>query len=534
MLVDNPRATLTPMAAESGPPSSAKHSEPPPSRMSLPPMSETSRREGALAFRNALKLASSLLITWGVALVVTFKLPKYLGPEHFGHYKFGDQFAMSLAVFLSLGVDTYISREVAVRPKHASDFFGGVLATRALVIVPLAIFAVFFLHGAAAERRIAAGLFGIAYLFTTLNNTFQQTLQAASRVGKLAVANVMAKVLWGGGTLAAVLTDQPFWVLPLPLVVSEGAKAAVLFYATREAIDLRIRLDMEATKAVLKVAFPFFIANVAVNLGSSIDVVVLGKIVSEDSSEVGWYGAARQIAQLSALLSPILSGVLIPMMSRAKARNEKEFFRILRRGIEGVMVVSIPLSLLLALGADFWIHVALKDKFLPAADSLRCLTPTFSLAYANVLLWLALMILDKSWTITIVSIAGLILLPVFILIAVPLTQGLGDGGAGMGVGIALSTRELVIVIVFLCFLGRNAVDRRAALATIKSLAIAGIVIAAHMFMGRFLGHGLTRITVDGLLYAVLAVASGVVRPADVKAVLKMVKDRKKPQIQNPD
>ena len=77
--------------------------------------------EGATALRNAVKLATSLLLTWGVALVITFKLPKYLGPTVFGHYKFGDQFAMSLAVFLSLGVDTYISREVAVRPKHASE-----------------------------------------------------------------------------------------------------------------------------------------------------------------------------------------------------------------------------------------------------------------------------------------------------------------------------------------------------------------------------------------------------------------------------
>jgi O-antigen/teichoic acid export membrane protein len=492
---------------------------------STPPSSEEhTKREGLLALRNAAKLAASMILTWGVALIVTFKLPKYLGPELFGHYRFGDQFAMSLAVFLSLGVDTYISREIAIRPKHLSDFFGGVLVTRALVILPLIVVAFFVLDGEVHERRIAALLFAFAYIFTALNQTFQQTLQAASKVDGLAIANVLAKVLWGGGTFAAVTFQAPFWVLPLPMVIGEGLKAGFLYIATKDAVDLRLRFDLEETKKVLRVAFPFYIANVAVSLGSSIDVVVLGKVVSKTSPEVGWYGAARQIAQLSALLSPIMSGVLIPMMSRAKARNVDDFYRILRRGFEAVIVVSIPLTLILALGAEFWIHITIKDKFLPSADSLRWLAPTFVFAYANVLLWLALMILDRSWTITIVSIAGLVLLPVLIVVAVPITQGRGPGGAGMGVAMALSARELVIVLVFLAFLRDKALDRRGFMSLIKSLAICVVVTIAHHFMEAL---GPLRLAVDAALYGVLALVLGVIAPRDIKAVLQMVKDRKK-------
>ncbi|MDB5220823.1 MAG: Membrane protein involved in the export of O-antigen, teichoic acid lipoteichoic acid [Myxococcaceae bacterium] len=484
------------------------------------------RHEGLLALRNAAKLAASMILTWGVALIVTFKLPKYLGPERFGHYRFGDQFAMSLAVFLSLGVDTYISREIAVRPKHLSEFFGGVLVTRALVILPLIVVAFFFLDGEVHERRLAAGLFALAYLFTALNQTFQQTLQAASKVDGLAVANVVAKVLWGGGTFAAVTMQAPFWVLPLPMVVGEGLKCAFLYVATRDAVDLKLRIDLEETKKVLKISFPFYIANVAVSLGSSIDIVVLGKIVSKTSEEVGWYGSARQIAALSALLSPIMSGVLIPMMSRAKARNVDDFYRILRRGFEAVLVVSLPLTLILALGAEYWIHITIKDRFLPAADSLRWLAPTFVFAYANVLLWLALMILDRSWTITIVSIAGLLLLPVLIIIAVPLFAPMGPGGAGMGVAIALSTRELIIVLVFLAFLREKAMDRRAVASVVKSLLICVAVVVADHFMKPHLIPPL-RLALDAALYGLLAVAVGVIAPKDLKAVLKMVKDRKK-------
>jgi O-antigen/teichoic acid export membrane protein len=516
-----------------------------------PPPSEQTRREGVLALNNGIKLAASLVLTWGVALIITFKLPKYLGPEPFGWYRYGFDFALSAAVFIGLGVDTYISREVAVRPKHASDFFGGVVVMRGLVLIPVFLYGAFHLQHKRPEEQLAAALFGVTQVFIVMNQTFQQTLQAASKVGGLAIANVVAKVLWGGGLYAAISLKTPFWVLPLPMLAAEALKAGFLYAATKDAVGLRVRVDWKATIAVLKVSAAFFVANAAVQLGSSIDLVILRELVGGGCDEVrkvtdvaqatdrrclevGWYGAARETARLSALMSPVLSGVLVPMMSRAKHRSEEEFFKILRRGIEGVNVVSIPLTLMLALGADFFVRLVFKAAFAPAAASLRWLAPTFVLAYQNVLLWVALMILGRAWTITIISIAGLALLPAFILPIVPLAASFGDGGRGMGVAMAISARELVIVIVFFLVLGKRALDRRSVLSTVKSLTICVAVVGLDFALTRWLGTAPpllvgARLALDALAYALLALAIGVIRPADVKDVLRMIKDRKKLQ-----
>ncbi|MFO0742985.1 MAG: oligosaccharide flippase family protein [Labilithrix sp.] len=491
----------------------------------MPAVSDA-RHEGATALKNGVKLATSLVLTWGVALVITFKLPRYLGPLHLGFYKYGLDFATMLAVFLGFGIDTYVSREVAIRPKHASDFFGGVVLLRSLALAPLFVFGWFFLQHKAPEERLAAVLFGVTQVFVILNATFQQMLQAASQVGGLAVANVVAKILWGGGTLAAVMFGAPFWVLPLPMLASEAMKAGFLWLATRSAIDLELKLDFTETRKVLRIAFPFFIANAAVSFGATLDIVVLRELVPEGSDEVGWYGAASMIAKLSALMSPVLSGVLVPMMSRAKHRSEEDFFRIFRRGLEAVLVVAIPLTLLLALGAEFVVTLPLKAAFLPAARSLQWLAPTFVLAYANVLLWIALMILDRSWTITVISFVGLALLPILILAIHPFVKSLGPGAIGMGVAMALSTRELIIAIVFAIFIGKRAIDQRSLLSVTKSLGICCATIAAHTSLTS-LGH--LRLLVDMAVYGVLLLATGVVRPSDVKDILKMIKNRKQLQ-----
>jgi O-antigen/teichoic acid export membrane protein len=209
-------------------------------------------------------------------------------------------------------------------------------------------------------------------------------------------------------------------------------------------------------------------------------------------------------------------------MRRARERSEDEFFAILRRCIEGVTVVSIPVTTMLALGADVWIRLALKDEYAPSALSMRALAPTFVFAYGNVLLWLALMILGRSWTITIVSIAGLIALPLFIFVTVPFTRAFGPGGAGMGVGLALSTRELVVILVFLYFIGRRALDRRSVLAIVKTLGICVVVTVVHFACARF---GPVRLAIDAAVYLALGLLLRVYRVSDGVMVLNLIRRR---------
>ena len=69
---------------------------------SLPAASEVPShraREAQLAVWNTLKLASSLMLTWGVALGVRALLPRYLGPAEYGAYSFAAAVAVTFFVF---------------------------------------------------------------------------------------------------------------------------------------------------------------------------------------------------------------------------------------------------------------------------------------------------------------------------------------------------------------------------------------------------------------------------------------------------
>src|SRR4051812_28300270 len=72
------------------------NSEPPsiPSAHSPVTAGPGQRNELAIALRNGLRLGSSLLLTWAVALIVKLQLPAQLGPIRQGHFAFAESFAM--------------------------------------------------------------------------------------------------------------------------------------------------------------------------------------------------------------------------------------------------------------------------------------------------------------------------------------------------------------------------------------------------------------------------------------------------------
>ncbi len=140
----------------------------------------TVAHETTKALRNAFILTLSLVGTLGVAIAVRFWMPRYLGPEQFGQIYFAESFTAACFVFLNLGVDTYINREIATRAAHASDFIGGVILLRtALTVVIFAVIAgiLAFMHKSPLEWQLVY-IFAVYQLCFNSNNTLQSILNA--------------------------------------------------------------------------------------------------------------------------------------------------------------------------------------------------------------------------------------------------------------------------------------------------------------------------------------------------------------------
>lgn len=475
----------------------------------------------AVAVRNAIKLGGSLLATWTIALVVRFQLPRHLGPERFGAYNFCDYFAASYFAFAGLGINTYIQKEVSVRPQHISDFFGGTLVLRALLSgLLVGGMLVTLLWTGRSEQMPLALVFAASQFVLLVNGSLAATMQAATKVGALASINVISKLLWGIGLAAAIWFDLPLLILAVPSLVSELLRTCVLWPVARKQAHVRMHLRLAETKVVVAASLPFFVNEAALGLCQKLDVSMLE--FQSTRAEVGWYSAASNIAGLAFLLSPLFGWVLMPLLSRAKHRSEDEFFHILRRALEAMVVITIPITAMIAIGADFWAVLAFGRSFAPSAHTLRVLAPMFIVTYLTTMLAIALILTNRSWRLTLISIFGLIVQPALSLTFVPLMSRLGVGHAGSGSAMALIGQEIVASALLLSTIGKQVVDTRLVVATAKS---AGIVIAILALDRLILGLGPVRLAVESLVYLALALATRTVRLGEARDLVRVVRHR---------
>ena len=472
----------------------------------------------AQSLRNALKLAGSLVATWGVALAVRLVLPRTLGPAGFGIYNFADAFSTTCFIALTLGVDQYIHKEVAVRLDHASDFLGGVFLLRFLggALVALGMWGGLILGHRSTEVQETVLLFAGVQLFSLDNDTLSALLHAANRVDGLTVSNIATKLLWGGLLIALATTHAGgLPALAGATLAVEMLRTGWLWILARRGLGLTAGVRLRPVVAVLLASLPFFVTAIAHTAYSKVDATMLAFLSSD--AEVGYYGAAANLASLTLLLTPLIGWVFLPLTARAAARSREGLLALMQHALRVTVSLAIPLALGIWLAARDLTHLAFGAAFLPATLTLQVLAPLFVVTYVAIVASTCLIRLDRPWTVTAISLAGLVLTPLLNLLLVkPCAHAFGPGGAGAGAAVSLLITELSVTTAMLIALRGQILSRD----NLRSSAASACCAVLVLVLDRALwGLGAWRYLVDAVAYLGLATATGGLRPSEVLRVL---------------
>ena len=473
-----------------------------------------------MSVRNAFKLGASLVGTWAVALGIRIYLPRHLGPSEFGTFQFADGFTTAVYVIGSLGLETYIGKEVATRIEHASDFFGGTLALRLLLSALVTIVAVYGLrYGGKTDTVIQLVLImAAAQVLTNLNSAHAALLQAAGTVDGLSILNITSKLFWAAAIGLALGMGGGVRSVATAMLVSEFLRTVGLVVLSRKLVHLKFRWDQSATIAVIIASAPYYVASLAQTVYARIDVSVMSFMTND--AEVGWYGSASNIAGMSLLLSPLIGWVLLPLTSRAAARSTDELAVVSRRAMELILTIAFPISLALFLGADLIVPTVFGEAFRPAIASLRVLAPLFIFTYAAMVGGTMLVRLERGWALTWISIGGMIATPLLNFWLIPIfSVRFGPGGAGIAAATALMISEFGTTVVMTLLLGGMAFDARSLMVLLKTVLVCLGVIALDWFLRPM---GWARLGIDATVYLVAIFAVGAVKIGEIlRQVRKM-------------
>lgn len=472
------------------------------------------RNETFAAVRNALKLGGSLIATWGVAIAIRLLLPRHLGPEQFGLFNFADAFTTTAFALLTFGVDTHLRKELARAPGDAEGFFGGLLLLRAALAVLLTggLIAALWALGRPAEVLETVAVFGLAQLLILNSQTLSAALHARGAVDGLSITNVASKVLWGAGIGVALLWGGRLVAIAAALAFSELVKSAVLFLLARRHAGISLALRWRTTWRMLRESLPLYLSAVAKGLYARLDVTLLAFFAA--SSEVGFYGAASNLAGLTLMLTPLLGWVLLPLLARA-ARDPVQLGRAARGALELVLVGAIPIALVVGVGADVWTRGLFGEAFAPAAGALRFLAPMFVLTYVAMVCASVLIVQERAWRVTAITVASVAMNAALNVTLVNLAgPRLGAGGPGAAAALALLITEGCVAAALLWSARSFFVDR--ALAG-RALKLAGAAVATVLLDRELTGLGPARLAVDFCFYALAVTLTGALRTREIAA-----------------
>ncbi len=472
-----------------------------------------------VAVRNLAKLGSSLGLTLVIGFVIRPLLRRWLGPDSFGPLDAADGFTAVSFIALTLGVDSYIFKEIPLRPKHANDFFASVLLTRLALCVP--IFAVMQGVMIATHRppllQWLVWVLGLTQFMIALASTLGSLLQANTTVDGLSAVNVFSKVLWAAVALGGVALGYGIKAVALALLFSETIKAALSWSLCRKHLDLSLAtFGWRPAKVIVLASLPFYLNTVFHTVYNKVDVFLLSVIAGDrlgvraGDEETGWYGAASALGGMSMLLVPLLFGVMMPLLARAREKDPEEYNRLIKRSLELILTVAIPITLALGIGADVGIGLLFGHAYAPASLALRLLAPVYLFIYVSIISGVVLLLENYAWTLAIISACALVLnLIANLLLIGPALQWYGPSAGGVACAAIQILTEAAVATTMVVMMGRRSFDARSVKMLLKTAAVCAAVIGLDWMLRRQAPGipGLVRMTINGCAYAAGVVLS---------------------------
>jgi O-antigen/teichoic acid export membrane protein len=465
--------------------------------------------------RNALALSFARPLTWAAAIGMTILLPRYLGDVNLGKVNFAFAFADWCGLLASLGISTYLTKEVASRAKGAGSLILNALLLRlvlALGVGSLAMVLASLLDYDELTRQLVY-LLSAHMLLTVIAGVLVGALQGMQHLKAVAVIDSLSKVAQLGLVAAVIFADYGPIGVAVAFVISDAIAIVAFTYAVWQHGGFNGRPELRTWWSLTRGGVPFLIWETALLTYARVDVIIMAMFAH--AAVLGWYNAAYRIISIPLFFPVIVMTVTFPALSAAA--NDLTLFRsIARRAVQTVVLVTVPAALGLMILADKLIEfLGYPESFAGSVAPIVLLATTLPLVAVNMIVGSALAAQDRQRQWAIAGVGAAILNPALNLLAIPYTQT-EFGNAGIGAAAVTAFTEVYLLVAGQYFLPRGIFDHSTVVDALKCL-LAGLAMAAVVWLIRDLPI-LLSVPVGVLVYGGGSLLLGTVSLGDVRRV----------------
>ncbi len=333
-------------------------------------------------FRNT----SVLIIANAVQPVLSFylvvQISRLLNVDGFGAYSTIFNYQAIFQIFAAFGLKNLLTRNVAQQPGEIwrSLWHGS------LVVLPISILSLGALIALTAALDYGAVVFwatvivSLSLLAAGLIDVCEGVLAGIERLHIVGYSAVLENIFRVGLSLLALAQGHGLLALVWIFVASRFIKAVFYFwYIHRHVAPFSarsVRSEWAFTRRLLLQARVFALTMMCVTIYWKVDISILSKVRGLD--DVGVYSAAYRFLMLALVVVDSFVNSLFPIISNyfhaSSGKGAGEQFELAcKKGLQLLLVLTLPLALTLSLLADQIILLIYGAKYAGAIPVLRLL-----------------------------------------------------------------------------------------------------------------------------------------------------------------
>lgn len=432
--------------------------------------------------KNAAVLMGSQVLTWGMTLLLTIFLPRYLGASAIGKFHFSTSVWAIVAIIATFGMDTLLTKEIARHPERLPTLLWNSAVLRLGLFGLGWLGMILFLNafGYPTETRQVVYVMGAASLLWLVSGAAQSALQGLERMEFNSLGMVLSKLVNTVVGIALLLAGQGVLIIAAVGGLAALVNFAVQFYFLRRITPLPFHVNLTEMRHLFRAGLPYLFSAIFLVVYMQFDIVIISLLI--DDRAVGWYGAADQLFGTLLFVPTVLMTAVFPTISRQFITDPDALARTTRKSFDLSVLLSLPVGLGTLVVADQAVVLLFGEEFAPSGPILALMGIVLILTYLNVFLGQFLISMDRQnqWT-AVMAVATLATLPLDLWLIPLCERTFGNGGLGGAISFIIT--EFLMMVAGLFLLPRGILQRANAWLAVRAI-FAGLVMTGTAWLVR--------------------------------------------------
>ncbi len=464
-----------------------------------------------IAYNVVLNSFLKVFSTVALSLLSIRLMTEYLGQDGFGKYATILAFFAFFSAIADLGLGSVTAREISREGANEGKILGNVIALRLTASLALLFLAplVVLLFGYSLDVEIGIFIAALATVFSTLSFVLNGIFQKNIAMDKVAMIEFLGKIFQVSLIVLVIKQDWGFLPIACTLIASLSFNALTAFVLSRRYATFRLQFDFAFWKEFLRHSFPMGVTAMITFAYFKMDTILLS--VLQSNAHVGIYNVAYKIMENLIFFPAMLSGLILPLLSRFIFTNRPRFEEIANKTFKVFCIIIVPIVVGTWFLAPDIIRIVSGDDFQESVPVLRGLIFALGFVFFGIYFNMLLVVGNAQKKLMQTLIYAAIFNIALNLFLIPRYSYMGSAY------VSLATEAFVVLLTG--FLVHRYIKYRPSFENVKRILFSGAVMALALFLLEPYSFFLSGV-VGVLVYGALLWATRAISPDEITSLFQ--------------